>query len=477
MAEPPVGGIMAAATRILIVDDEAGVRETLAQVLEDEGFVPVQAATGEEGLRMLEANGIDLILLDVWLPGRDGLEILQMIKDRGMMTPVVIISGHANIDTAVRATKLGAYDLIEKPLSIDKTLLAVKNALTQRRLEEENRILRGRIETRTVMIGESEAIRRLQEEIRLAAPTNGRVLIQGENGTGKELVARLIHQQSLRRDAPFVEVNCAAIPDEIIESELFGHMRGAFTGAVRDKQGKFLAADTGTLFLDEVGDMSLKTQAKVLRVLQEQKFEPVGSTQAIQVNVRVITATNKDLAAEIKRGTFREDLYFRLNVIPFVVPPLRNRRDDISLLVSFFLFEFSREYGKRLKEISTEAIGVLKEYAWPGNVRELRNLVERLVIMVPGSRIGVNDLPDFLGGNRLSETASAVPSSGDTRSETLQEAREMFERAYLLKRLQELNWNIARTAESVGLERSHFYRKLKSLGISVPRKEEGEEGV
>jgi len=413
------------------------------------------------------------VLLDIWLPGRDGLEILQIIKDRGMPMPVVVISGHGNIDTAVRATKLGAYDFVEKPLSIEQTLLAVKNALTQRRLEEENRELRDRIETRNVMIGESEAIRRLQSEIRLAAPTNGRVLIQGENGTGKELVARLVHHHSLRRDGPFVEVNCAAIPDEIIESELFGHVRGSFTGAVRDKQGKFLAADGGTLFLDEVGDMSLKTQAKVLRVLQEQKFEPVGSTTAVQVNVRVIAATNKDLPAEIKRGTFREDLFFRLNVIPFVVPPLRDRSEDIPLLVAHFLSEFSEEYGKRRKEIAPEAIRALQGYPWPGNVRELRNLVERLVIMVPGSRIGVEDLPDFLGA-RPAAAEPAVPRVFDTGM-TMQEAREEFERAFLAKRLQEMNGNVSRTAESVGLERSHLYRKLKALGIAVPRREEGEE--
>lgn len=460
--------------KILIVDDEAGIRETLSQVLEDEGFVPMQAETGEEGLRLLENNGIDLVLLDVWLPGKDGIEILQTIKDRGIATPIVMISGHASIDAAVRATRLGAFDFIEKPLSIEKTLLTVKNGITQHRLEEENRQLRGRIQPRTTMVGESDAIQRLRDEIALAAPTNGRVLIQGENGTGKELVARLIHQQSHRSDGPFVEVNCAAIPDEIIESELFGHVKGAFTGALRDKQGKFLAADTGTIFLDEIADMSLKTQAKVLRVLQEQKFEPVGSTQPIQVNVRVISATNKDLSAEIKRGTFREDLYFRLNVIPFTVPPLRARAGDIPLLAAHFIAELSQEYGKRPKQITQEALRVMQQYAWPGNVRELRNLVERLVIMVPGIRIDAADLPAFLGGADISAgEAAAEPAAqlNATAVQTLQEARESFERSFLVQRLESLGWNVTRVAESVGIERSHLYRKLKALGITVPRRE------
>lgn len=458
--------------RILIIDDEAGVRQTLAQVLEDEGFAPQQAESGEEGMRMIETDGIDLVLLDVWLPGKDGLEILQTMRERDLSTPVVMISGHASIDTAVRATKLGAYDFIEKPLSIEKTLLSVKNALTHRRLEEENRSLKRRIEPRTAMVGNSDVIQRLREEIKMAAPTNGRVLIQGENGTGKELVARLIHQQSLRRDHPFVEVNCAAIPDEIIESELFGHVKGSFTGALRDKQGKFLAADEGTIFLDEVGDMSLRTQAKVLRVLQEQKFEPVGSTQQVQVNVRVISATNKDLPAEIKRGTFREDLYFRLNVIPFVVPQLRERSQDIPMLVAHFLAEFSQEYGKRQKEIAPEAVKAMQDYAWPGNVRELRNLVERLVIMVPGLRIGLADLPDFLGGGARARGVSSIAAAAPV--ESLQDAREAFERAFLQQRLESCGWNVARTAESVGLERSHLYRKLKALGLAVPRREDEE---
>src|SRR5690606_36527865 len=366
--------------RILIVDDEPGVRSALGGVLRDEGYLVDAVGTAEECLERTARQAFDVIVLDIWLPGMDGLATLAKLRERGVDSQVVIISGHGNIESAVRAIKLGAFDFVEKPLSLEKTVLVVRNAIRQRSLEAENRDLRARVDRRLTMVGESHAMAQLREQIAMAAPTNGRVLILGDNGTGKELVARTIHALSHRRTGPFVEVNCAAIPEELIESELFGHVRGAFTGAVSDRRGKFEAADGGTIFLDEIGDMSLKTQAKVLRVLQEQVVEPVGSRQQIAVDVRVIAATNKDLAAAIRAGEFREDLYFRLNVIPIFVPPLRERREDIPRLAEFFMTGFAQEYGRRPKSFSPEAIDRLQRYDWPGNVRELRNLIERLVI-------------------------------------------------------------------------------------------------
>src|SRR6187399_380484 len=338
---------------ILIVDDEPGVRSALSGVLRDEGYRVEAVASGEACIERVTREAVDLIILDVWLPGLDGLATLAKLRERQVDAQVVLISGHGNIESAVRAIKLGAFDFVEKPLSLEKTVLVVRNALRQRRLEDENRALRARVDKTRSMVGESYAMRQLREQIAMAAPTNGRVLIYGENGTGKELVARSVHGMSRRRNGPFIEVNCAAIPEELIESELFGHMKGAFTGALSDRRGKFELADGGTLFLDEIGDMSLKTQAKVLRALQEQVVDRVGGTTSIRVDVRVIAATNKDLPGEIRAGRFREDLYFRLNVIPVFVPPLRERQDDISLLADHFMTEFAHEYGRRPKRLDS----------------------------------------------------------------------------------------------------------------------------
>jgi two-component system nitrogen regulation response regulator NtrX len=426
--------------------------------------------SGEACLQALEGRRYDLLLLDVWLPGIDGLETLARVRTLDPELPVVVISGHGTIETAVKAVRMGAQDFVEKPLSLEKTLLAVRNALRQRRLEAENRALKAQVEHRWVMVGESPAIDALRQDITRAAPSNGRVLIFGENGTGKELVARNIHHQSLRGGGPFVEVNCAAIPEELIESELFGHTRGAFTGALSARKGKFELADGGTLFLDEVGDMTLKTQAKVLRALQEQRVEPVGGTASVAVDVRVIAATNKNLEQEIRKGTFREDLYFRLNVIPFTVAPLRERRQDVPLLARHFLAEISAEYGRRSKAISPEAMERLRAHAWPGNVRELRNIIERLVIMTAGDRIEVQHLPSaLLGGMALPPPGgpAAVPMAD---FETLAEARDDFEKRYILRKYQECAGNMSRTAEALGVERSNLYRKMKAFGILSARK-------
>src|SRR5580692_361265 len=383
---------------ILIVDDEPGVRTALTGVLSDEGYEVESVPSGEACLERVTRGSFDLIVLDVWLPGMDGLATLARLRERQVDAQIVLISGHGNIESAVRAIKAGAFDFVEKPLSLDKTVLVVRNALRQRRLEAENRALRARVDRHLTMVGESYAMRQLREQVAMAAPTNGRVLIYGENGTGKELVARTIHGLSRRRAAAFVEVNCAAIPEELIESELFGHVRGAFTGAVADRRGKFEAADGGTIFLDEIGDMSLKTQAKVLRVLQEQTMEAVGGVSGIKVDARVLAATNKDLQSEIRVGNFREDLYFRLSVIPIFVPPLRDRQEDILRLADHFMADFAREYGRRIKTFEPDAVSVLQGYQWPGNVRELRNVIERLMIMVPGETISASDL-GFLEGS------------------------------------------------------------------------------
>jgi two-component system, NtrC family, nitrogen regulation response regulator NtrX len=448
---------------ILIVDDEPGVRSALGGVLRDEGYAVEAVGSGEECLERVTRGAVDLIMLDVWLPGMDGLATFARLRERQVDSQVVIISGHGNIESAVRAIKMGAFDFVEKPLSLDKTVLVVANALRQRTLEAENRALRARVDRQYTMVGESAAIRQVRDQIAMAAPTNGRVLIYGENGTGKELVARGIHMSSRRRSGQFVEVNCAAIPEELIESELFGHVRGAFTGAVADRRGKFEVADGGTIFLDEIGDMSLKTQAKVLRVLQEQVMEPVGGTNRIRVDARVVAATNKDLQAEIKAGQFREDLYFRLNVIPIFVPPLRERQEDIPLLADHFMAEFSQEYGRRLKRLDATAIKTLQRYNWPGNVRELRNVIERLMIMVPGDAIGASDL-SFLDVPLM--PAAAAASTGSPEKMTLHEARDQFERDLILKTLAEQQGNMSRTAEVLGVERSNLYRKMKTFGIA-----------
>jgi two-component system nitrogen regulation response regulator NtrX len=455
--------------RVLIVDDEAGVRSALSGVLRDEGYVVDAVDSGEACVDRLSRSAYDVIVLDIWLPGMDGLATLAKLRERRVDAPVVMISGHGNIESAVRAIKLGAYDFVEKPLSLEKTVLVIGNAVRQRMLEAENRALRETVDRRLSMVGESYAMAQLREQIAMAAPTNGRVLIFGENGTGKELVARSIHAMSRRRLAPFVELNCAAIPEELIESELFGHMKGSFTGAVADRRGKFELAGGGTLFLDEIGDMTLKTQAKVLRALQEQVVEPVGGAASVHVDVRVLAATNKDLPAEIRAGRFREDLYFRLNVIPVHVPPLRERAGDIPLLAEHFMADFAREYGRRPKRIDAGAAARLRSYPWPGNVRELRNVIERLIIMVAGDTITIDDLM-FLDGVAVSEVNATV-----TETIPLHAARDRFERDYILKALAAQQGNISRTADVLGVERSNLYRKMKGFGIIPARRAEGEE--
>jgi len=461
---------------ILVVDDEAGVRSSLVGILADEGYQADAVDSGEACLQALDARRYDLLLLDVWLPGMDGIETLARVRTLDPELPVVVISGHGSIETAVKAVRMGALDFVEKPLSLEKILVVAKNALRQRRLEAENRILKERIEQRWVMVGESASIRALRAEIAQAAPSNGRVLIFGENGTGKELVARNIHHQSLRSQGPFVEVNCAAIPEDLIESELFGHTRGAFTGALTAKKGKFELADGGTLFLDEVGDMTLMTQAKVLRVLQEQRVEPVGGTASVAVDVRVIAATNKNLAEEIRRGSFREDLFFRLNVIPFHVAPLRERREDVQLLASHFVAQISAEYGRRPKELSPALLEALVELPWPGNVRELRNIIERLVIMTPGDRIEAAHLPaPLLSGASASRPAPAPDAAAAIPDEfpSLAAARDDFEKRYIRKKHQECGGNMSRTAEALRVERSNLYRKMKAYGLIPQRRGEG----
>lgn len=447
---------------ILVVDDEPGVRNALSGVLRDEGYQVECAESGEACLDRTTRAVFDVILLDIWLPGIDGLVTLQRLRDRQVDSAVIMISGHGNVESAVKAIQTGANDFIEKPLSLEKTVLSVANALRQRRLELENQALRAKVDQDLTMVGESYAMHQLREQVAMAAPTNGRVLILGENGTGKELVARTVHTLSRRRAGAFVEVNCAAIPEELIESELFGHVRGAFTGAVADRRGKFEAADGGTLFLDEIADMTLKTQAKVLRALQEQVIEPVGGTARIKVDTRVLAATNKDLPAEIKAGRFRDDLYFRLNVIPIFVPPLRERREDIPLLAEHFARVLAREYGRRPKVLDPTAVSVLERYPWPGNVRELRNVIERVMIMVPGDTIMARDLT-FLDGVGAAVAAVEAPTA------TLHEAREAFERDYILKVLAAQQQNISKTAEVLGVERSNLYRKMRSLGVVPAR--------
>jgi two-component system nitrogen regulation response regulator NtrX len=448
-------------SNILIVDDEASIRQILLEVLAEEGHTACAVESGEACIETLRKQPYDVVLLDIWLPGVDGLDTLQKIRDLENAPEVVMISGHGTIETAVRATKLGAFDFLEKPLSLDKTLIVIKNAVEARRLREENREFRKQAVTRSVVVGDSVPMKALRQQIGLMAPTNGRVLIYGESGTGKELVAHAIHTQSLRKDGPFVELNCAAIPEELIESELFGHRKGSFSGAPFDKEGKFQRAHGGTLFLDEVGDMSLTTQSKVLRTLDEGRFSPVGSETAVVADVRVVAATNKDLEEEIARGNFREDLFYRLNVIPFFVPPLRERREDIPLLVRHFMKEFASAYSRRPREIADDALDALTRYSWPGNIRELRNVIERIVIMNPAvTRFERKHLPPLVYRENVRRN-----TGGDFT--TLHDARAAYERDFILKKLDENHGNVTRAAELLGLERSHLYRKMKSLGIAV----------
>ena len=451
---------------ILVVDDEPAILTTLSGILSDEGYEVQVVENGLDVIPMVQAHPPSLVLLDIWMPEPDGIETLQRLKTFLPDLIVIMMSGHGSIETAVKAIKLGAYDYIEKPLSLEKVVLMVKHALNEFRLQEENRSLKRLVEKKYEMIGASRSILRLKEQIRMAGPSQSRVLISGENGTGKELVARMIHAKSPRRNGPFLEINCAAIPENLIESELFGYEKGAFTGANQRKKGQFELASGGTLFLDEIGDMALTTQAKVLRVLQDQEFMRVGGHLRVHVDVRVIAASNKDLTKEIKAGRFREDLYYRLNVIPLHAPPLRERVDDIPLLISYFIREIAAEQGLRPKRLTAEAFALLKRYHWPGNVRELKNLAERLLIMSPTPMITSHDLPDFIQG-KSGEADSELRLSGGA-SLPLKEARRQFEKAHILAMLKAKRWHIPQAAEALQIERTHLYRKMKLLGIKAP---------
>ncbi|WP_455389135.1 sigma-54-dependent transcriptional regulator [Petrachloros mirabilis] len=461
---------------ILVVDDEDAVGSSLSSILQDEGYDVSVAKSGAEALKIYTTDPPDLMLLDIWMPEMDGLETLRRVKELVPTAQVMMMSGHGSIETAVKAIKLGAYDYIEKPLSLENVTLRVKHALDQYRLEQENRSLRTKVQKQFELVGQSPAMQQLRQLIDTAGPTNSRVLIGGENGTGKELVARAIHVQSARADQPFVAVNCAAIPETLIESELFGHEKGSFSGATSMKRGQFEQADGGTLFLDEIADMSLSTQAKVLRALQEQQFTRVGGTKLLKVDVRVLAASNKDLLKEIEKGTFREDLYYRLNVVPIVVPPLRERKEDIPLLIRHFMKLHAEEQGLRIKEVTPEAMQVFQQYEWPGNIRELRNLIERLMIMVPGTVIDTAQANMSLqirpsgAVAALGASATATPAVSPLLTQpydSLRDARNAFEKEYIARKLREHHWNISRTAEDLKIERSHLHRKIKLLDVEM----------
>jgi two-component system nitrogen regulation response regulator NtrX len=461
---------------ILVVDDEDAIGSSLSCILQDEGYEVSVAKNGAEALKIYATDPPDLMLLDIWMPEMDGLETLRRVKELVPTAQVMMMSGHGSIETAVKAIKLGAYDYIEKPLSLENVTLRVKHALDQYRLEQENRSLRTTVQRKFELVGQSPAMQQLRQLIDTAGPTNSRVLIGGENGTGKELVARAIHLQSARADRPFVAVNCAAIPETLIESELFGHEKGSFSGAISMKRGQFEQADGGTLFLDEIADMSLNTQAKVLRALQEQQFTRVGGTKLLKVDVRVLAASNKDLLKEIEKGTFREDLYYRLNVVPIVVPPLRERREDVPLLIRHFMKLHAEEQGLRMKEITPEAMHVFQQYEWPGNIRELRNLIERLMIMVPGNVIDTAQANMSLQVKSSGAAAPAVAGAAPAPAanplltqpyDSLRDARNAFEKEYIARKLREHHWNISRTAEDLKIERSHLHRKIKLLDVEM----------
>ena len=458
------------AKNVLIVDDEASIRQTLTAALQDEGYQATSAENGTEALQIVEKNAPDLILLDIWMPGIDGVETLKKIKEMRPDTVVIMMSGHGTIETAVKATKLGAFDFIEKPLSLERLLVLLQNAKGSQDLARENVALRRQLQKEKNLIGNSAVMQQAREVIKRVAPTTGSVLITGENGTGKELIAHAIHTHSLRANKPFIEVNCAAIPEELIESELFGHEKGSFTGATGQKKGKFDLANGGTLFLDEIGDMSLKTQAKILRILQEQKFERVGGNQTLLTDVRIIAATNKDLKQAIKNGAFREDLYHRLNVIPFYLQPLRERKGDIEQLALHFLKEFSATHGKPVRGLTKEVITALNSYSWPGNVRELRNMIERIVILTPeadfNNPILASEVLQFLTDQFMTESQHPSQESGFlTDLKTLRDARDAFEKVFIQKSLEENAWNVSKTAQTLGIERSHLHKKIKAYGI------------
>jgi len=447
---------------VLVVDDESDIRTSLRMILEYEGYVLAEASSGEQTLDRLETERPDVVLLDIKMPRMDGLELLARIKQSDPALPVVVISGHGTIATAVEATRLGAFDFMEKPLERDRVLLVVRNALESGRLERENRDLKLTFEERFKLIGSSAAMKAVQDQIALAAPTKASVLVTGESGTGKELVARAIHRNSARAAEAFVRVNCAAIPEELIESELFGHEKGSFTGAVREQTGKFAQADGGTIFLDEIADMSSRAQSKVLRALQDGEIEPVGAAKSFVVDVRVIAATNKNLEDEIAQGRFREDLFFRLNVLPIRLPSLRERREDVAPLVAWFAESFCREHGLKPKTVAADAIEALSRLRWRGNVRELRNAIERLVIMTPGSTVRASDLPASLDQAPTTETSMPLSAPG---AATLQEFKDSAERAFIIAKLAEHDWNVAATAKAIDTPRSNLYKKLETYGI------------
>jgi two-component system nitrogen regulation response regulator NtrX len=451
---------------ILIVDDEPTICQSLKAILKDEGYQVLVAESGEEALKIVEEEMPQLMLLDIWLPGMDGLETLKAVKAAHPNILVIMMSGHGTIETAVKATKLGAFDFIEKPLSLDKVIILVNNALNVIRLAEENVLLKKQVSHQYELTGNSQVINELKEVISIVAPTNAWILIMGENGTGKELVARSIHHLSHRSHKPIVEVNCAAIPEELIESELFGHEKGAFTGATEKKRGKFDLAHEGTIFLDEVADMSLKAQAKILRILQEKKFERVGGNKLIDMDVRVLAATNKDLEKEMEAGRFRQDLYYRLHVIPLRVPTLQERKEDIRSLADRFLLDFALKEGQPKKVITDDAIALLMQHDWPGNVRELKNIIERLIILTPTNEITAKDIPPLRARVDNSDVLYNLPTV-TTAADSLKDARMDFERQFILKKLEENEGNISKTADAIGLERSNLHKKLKSLKVAV----------
>ena len=453
---------------ILVVDDERNIRRSLEMILSAEGYRVLCAASGTEALAAMKSESPQVALLDIVLPGSNGIEILKTARQSYPNLAVIMISGHGTVHDAVVATKLGAYDFLEKPLSREKVLLTLSHALESVELTEENRNLRRKFETRFEMVGESNAIASVREQIGKVAPTNGRVLILGESGTGKELVARDIHRNSRRSGGPFVKVNCAAIPEELIESELFGSDRGAFTGSVKTRDGKFLLADGGTLFLDEIGDMSLSVQAKVLRALEQGEFERVGGSKTLKVDVRVIAATNKNLQQQVENGAFREDLYFRLNVVPITAPPLRDRKEDIPMLSEHFLKGYAEENDFRPKNLTPVAMEALKNYGWPGNIRELKNLIERLSIMVTEETVDVHHLPGLDGPQltRAGETPGEVtPLPGVESGKSLHEVREAVEKAYITDALKDNAWNVTRAARLLGVDRTNLHKKIKYYNI------------
>lgn len=465
---------------ILIIDDEASIRQTLAGALSDEGYRTLLAPNAAQGIEIARKQSPDVILLDIWMPEIDGLTALNEMKQQGLETPVIIMSGHGNIETAVKATKLGAFDFVEKPIELDRILVLIRNALAARDLAEENQALRKQLSTRRPLIAESASMKHIQDMVKRVAPTSGSVLITGENGTGKEVIAQTLHALSNRFKKPFIEVNCAAIPEELIESELFGHEKGAFTGATQLRRGRFDLADQGTLFLDEIGDMSLKTQAKILRILQEQKFERVGGSETHSVDVRIIAATNKDLKQEITKGTFREDLYFRLNVVRLHIPPLRERKEDIASLTQYFLKEFASLHQKPARTVSEEGEKLLAKYNWPGNVRELRNLIERFVILQGAddekTPIPVEEVKMHLGDVAFSQGSSKGDGNFNestpgviamSTGQSLKDAKSDFEREYIIQALKDNDWNISKTAQVLGIERSYLHRRIKSFGIEI----------